>query len=109
MEALLKRVDFVFVRQADICALVMPGVFLLLAGEQRLRFVGDAQETLRGARDPVERHVVLALFRVDEFETADRQIERQRINAADARFAVGPFFYRLRVRHRLLARLKFKT
>ncbi len=87
----------------------MPGVFLLLAGEKRVRFVGDAQESLRGARDPVERDVVPALFRVDVFETVDGQIERQRIDAPDARFAVGPFGYRLCVRHRLLARLKFKT
>lgn len=87
----------------------MRGIFLLLAGEERMRLIGDTQETLRGARDAIERHIVPALFRIDVCETVDGQIERQIENARDARLAIDLRCYRLQVRHRLLARLKFKT
>lgn len=60
-------------------------VFLLLSGRERMRFVGDAQERLRGARDAVEGDIVLALFGIDIFEPVRRQIERKVKDARDER------------------------
>lgn len=109
MEASLKSVDFVVVRQADRGAFVMRGVFLLLVQGDGVGFVGDAQERLRGSGDAIERDIVLAFFRIDVFEPVDGQIERKIKDARDGLAARLLPFCRPCFGHRLFRLVKLTS